>query len=127
MPPRSSTKRACTALRNGDEVEVKGTKQTDGTVLASKVEKDDDEDDDEDADDNATTGTIMTTRRRSGDRDRRGERSRVPGVHVHTRVDQRRDGRENKVRAHDLRRVINGISVKVEGRGPAPRRSPPAK
>jgi len=40
----SSTKfedTTCAALKNGDKVEVKGTKQTNGSVLASKVEKDD--------------------------------------------------------------------------------------
>ena len=30
---------ACSTLKNGDRVEVKGTRQTNGTVLASKVEK----------------------------------------------------------------------------------------
>jgi hypothetical protein len=37
---------ACTTFRNGDVVEVKGTRQANGVVLASKVEKDDDDDDD---------------------------------------------------------------------------------
>jgi hypothetical protein len=42
----------CTALHNGDAVEVKGTKQTDGSVLASRVEKEnEDEDDEKDNDD----------------------------------------------------------------------------
>lgn len=44
---------ACTTLQNGDEVEVEGVRQANGTVLASRVEKknaddDDDEDDDDD-------------------------------------------------------------------------------
>jgi hypothetical protein len=30
----------CAALANGDRVEVKGTRQTDSSVLAARVEKD---------------------------------------------------------------------------------------
>ncbi|OFW22009.1 MAG: hypothetical protein A3H97_02780 [Acidobacteria bacterium RIFCSPLOWO2_02_FULL_65_29] len=37
---------ACNTLKNGDKVEVKGTRQSNGTVLASEVEKEDDDDDD---------------------------------------------------------------------------------
>jgi hypothetical protein len=44
---------ACTALKQGDRVEVEGTSQASGSVLATKVEKeDDDDDDDEDEDEN---------------------------------------------------------------------------
>jgi len=42
---------ACTALKQGDRVEVEGTSQASGSVLATKVEKEDD-DDDEDEDEN---------------------------------------------------------------------------
>jgi len=41
----------CAGLHNADVVEVKGTRQTDGSVLAGKVEKDN-EDDDENEDEN---------------------------------------------------------------------------
>lgn len=36
---------ACSTLKNGDKVEVKGTRQSNGTVLASKIEKEDGDDD----------------------------------------------------------------------------------
>ncbi len=53
---------ACTALRNGDDVEVKGARQADGSVLATRVEQrdedDDDDDDDEDEDDDEVKGTV---------------------------------------------------------------------
>lgn len=49
---------ACSTLKNGDQVEVEGTRQANNVVLASKVEKknDDDEDDDDDDDDDNRQG-----------------------------------------------------------------------
>ena len=106
---------ACTALRNGDEVEVKGTKQTDGTVLASKVEKDDDEDDDEDADDN-------------DDRDDHDNEAEIRGIVTGAASGHAcpaftftlgstsvMTGARTRFEHTTCAGVINGISVKVEG------------
>jgi uncharacterized protein DUF5666 len=55
----------CASLTAGSRVEAKGTRQTDGSILATEVEgKDEDDDDDDDDDDDARevrmTGTIAT-------------------------------------------------------------------
>jgi Domain of unknown function (DUF5666)/Putative binding domain, N-terminal len=42
---------SCSALRNGDNVDVRGTTQPDGSVLASRVDRENDDDDDEGDDD----------------------------------------------------------------------------
>ena len=46
----------CSDLRNGVVVEVEGNRQRDGSVVATRIEReDDDDDDDEDDDDNASS------------------------------------------------------------------------
>jgi len=52
----------CASLAAGTRVEAKGTRQTDGSILASEVEgkDDDDDDDDEDAREVRMTGAIAT-------------------------------------------------------------------
>ena len=40
----------CSALANGAIVEIKGTRQADGWIVATKVELEDDDDDDDDVD-----------------------------------------------------------------------------
>jgi len=107
----------CTALRNGDAVEVKGTKRTDGSVFASRVEKDDDENDDEDGDDND-----------NDDQDDHDNEAEIKGVVTGAASGHAcpaftfmvgstsvTTGARTKFEHTTCAAVINGISVKVEG------------
>ena len=50
----------CAGLHNGDVVEVKGTRQTDGSVLATKVEKGDDQNEQNEAEVKGTISSAIT-------------------------------------------------------------------
>jgi hypothetical protein len=49
---------SCSQIRNGTEVEVKGMRQPDGSLLAVRVEAEDDDEDDEDDDEFEVRGTV---------------------------------------------------------------------
>jgi hypothetical protein len=101
----------CTALRNGDAVEVKGTKRTDGSVLASRVEKDDDEDgddnDDQDDHDNEAEIRGVVNGAASG--------HACPAFTFTVGSTSVTTGARTKFEHTTCAAVINGISVKVEG------------
>ena len=111
---------ACTALRNGDEVEVKGTRLTDGTVLASRVEKENDDDDDDDDDDD----------RDEDDRDNEAEIRGIvtgaasghacPAFTFTVGSTSVTTSARTKFEHTTCAGVINGISVKVEGTRTSP-------
>src|SRR3989442_531265 len=50
----------CAGLHNGSVVEVKGTRQTDGSVLATKVEKNDDQNEQDEAEVKGTISSAIT-------------------------------------------------------------------
>jgi uncharacterized protein DUF5666 len=105
---------ACTALHNGDAVEVKGTKQTDGRVLASKVEKDDDDDNDDDEDDEKVEAEIrgIVTGAASG--------HACPAFTFSVGSTSVTTSARTKFEHTTCAGVINGISVKVEGTRTSP-------
>jgi len=51
---------ACAALKQGDQVEVKGTRQANGSVLATKVEKDDEDEDENEAEVRGAISSAIT-------------------------------------------------------------------
>jgi Domain of unknown function (DUF5666) len=109
---------ACTALHNGDAVEVKGAKQTDGRVLASRVEKEDDDEDDnnddEDEDDEKDEAEIrgIVTGAASG--------HACPAFTFTVGSTSVTTSARTKFEHTTCAAVINGISVKVEGTRTSP-------
>ena len=104
---------ACTALHNGDAVEVKGTKQTDGRVLASRVEKEnDDEDDNEDDEKDEAEIRGIVTGAASG--------HACPAFTFTVGSTSVTTSARTKFEHTTCAGVINGISVKVEGTRTSP-------
>jgi hypothetical protein len=99
----------CTALHNGDAVEVKGTKQSDGSVLASKVEKEND-DEDEEENEAEIRGTVSGAA--SG--------HACPAFTFTVGSTTVTTSARTKFEDTTCAAVINGISVKVEGTRTSP-------
>ena len=105
---------ACTALHDGDKVQVKGTRQPDGIVLASRVEKENDDDDDEDENEDENEAEIrgIVSGAASG--------HACPAFTFTVGSTSVTTSARTKFEDTTCAAVINGISVKVEGARTSP-------
>lgn len=91
---------ACTSIANGDIVEVEGVRQTDGSVLAKKIES---EEDDDDANEWEATGTIS------------GLSGACPAITFTLAGKTVRATSSTEFKAITCAAVANGTKLKVEG------------